>query len=67
MPAWRTSRQWRRHGLDFLHLLILDVGWKPYGVVPVNSQLFSSNDPFGWKVSVGFTPLVRRLGHLDRI
>ena len=26
------------------------VGWKPYGPVPVNSQLFSSDDPFGWKV-----------------
>jgi hypothetical protein len=26
------------------------VGWKPYGPVPVNSQLFSPDDPFGWKV-----------------
>jgi hypothetical protein len=26
------------------------VGWKPYGPVPVNSQLFSSDDPFGWNV-----------------
>lgn len=26
------------------------VGWKPYGAVPVNSQLFSPDDPFGWKV-----------------
>ena len=26
------------------------VGWKPYGPVPVNSQLFSADDPYGWKV-----------------
>lgn len=26
------------------------VGWKPYGPVPVNRQLFSPDDPFGWKV-----------------
>jgi hypothetical protein len=26
------------------------VGWKPYGPAPVNSQLFSPDDPFGWKV-----------------
>jgi hypothetical protein len=26
------------------------VGWKPYGPVPVNSYLFSPDDPFGWKV-----------------
>jgi hypothetical protein len=26
------------------------VGWKPYGPLPVNSYLFSSDDPFGWKV-----------------
>ena len=26
------------------------VGWKPYGPVRVNSQLFSPDDPFGWKV-----------------
>src|SRR5262245_61315918 len=26
------------------------VGWKPYGPVPVNSYLFSDDDPFGWKV-----------------
>jgi hypothetical protein len=26
------------------------VGWKPYGRVPVNPQLFSPDDPFGWKV-----------------
>jgi len=26
------------------------VGWKPYGPVPVNAQLFSPDDPYGWKV-----------------
>src|SRR5262245_47321764 len=26
------------------------VGWKPYGPVPINSQVFSPDDPFGWKV-----------------
>ena len=26
------------------------VGWKPYGPVPVNVQLFSPDDPFGWKI-----------------
>jgi hypothetical protein len=26
------------------------VGWKPYGPVPLNSHLFSPDDPFGWKV-----------------
>jgi hypothetical protein len=26
------------------------VGWKPYGPVPVDSYLFSPDDPFGWKV-----------------
>jgi hypothetical protein len=26
------------------------VGWKPYGPVPVNAQLFSRDDPFGWRV-----------------
>ena len=26
------------------------VGWKPYGPAPVSSQLFSPDDPFGWKV-----------------
>src|SRR5258708_30661491 len=26
------------------------VGWKPYGPVPVNRQLFSPDDPFGWNV-----------------
>ena len=26
------------------------VGWKPYGPVPVNSHVFSTDDPFGWKV-----------------
>jgi hypothetical protein len=26
------------------------VGWKPYGPVPVNRELFSPDDPFGWKV-----------------
>ena len=26
------------------------VGWKPYGPMPFNSQLFSPDDPFGWNV-----------------
>jgi hypothetical protein len=26
------------------------VGWKPYGTLPVNPQLFSPHDPFGWNV-----------------
>jgi hypothetical protein len=26
------------------------VGWKPYGPVPLDSVLFSPDDPFGWKV-----------------
>lgn len=26
------------------------VGWKPYGPVPINGQLFSPDDAFGWKV-----------------
>jgi hypothetical protein len=26
------------------------VGWKPYGTLPVNPQLFSLDDPFGFKV-----------------
>src|SRR5262252_1120855 len=26
------------------------VGWKPYGALPVNPHLFSTDDPFGWKV-----------------
>jgi hypothetical protein len=26
------------------------VGWKPYGPVPVDSYVFSPDDPFGWKV-----------------
>jgi len=26
------------------------VGWKPYGSAPVNAQLFSPDDPYGWKV-----------------
>jgi hypothetical protein len=26
------------------------VGWKPYGPVPLNSNLFSPDDPFGWKI-----------------
>ena len=26
------------------------VGWKPYGPVPINRELFSPDDPFGWKV-----------------
>jgi hypothetical protein len=26
------------------------VGWKPYGQVRVNNQMFSPEDPFGWKV-----------------
>jgi hypothetical protein len=26
------------------------VGWKPYGPVPLNTQVFSPDDPFGWKV-----------------
>src|SRR5689334_7042821 len=26
------------------------VGWKPYGPVPISNQLFSPDDPFGWKV-----------------
>src|SRR5262245_21548704 len=26
------------------------VGWKPYGAVPINNLVFSSDDPFGWKV-----------------
>jgi hypothetical protein len=26
------------------------VGWKPYGPVPINSYVFSPEDPFGWKV-----------------
>jgi hypothetical protein len=26
------------------------VGWKPYGPVPLNSLVFSPDDPFGWKV-----------------
>jgi len=26
------------------------VGWKPYGNVPINYQVFSPDDPFGWKV-----------------
>jgi hypothetical protein len=26
------------------------VGWKPYGPVPLNSQVFSADDPYGWKV-----------------
>ena len=26
------------------------VGWKPYSPLPVYSELFSPDDPFGWKV-----------------
>jgi len=26
------------------------VGWKPYGPEPVNTNVFSSDDPYGWKV-----------------
>lgn len=26
------------------------VGWKPYGPIRVDSQLFSHDDPFGWRV-----------------
>jgi hypothetical protein len=26
------------------------VGWKPYGSTPINSQLFSDDDPYGWKI-----------------
>ena len=26
------------------------VGWKPYGPVPVNAQVFSEDDPCGWKI-----------------
>jgi hypothetical protein len=26
------------------------VGWKPYGPVPLNAHVFSSDDPYGWKV-----------------
>src|SRR5262245_37671139 len=26
------------------------VGWKPYGPMPINTYLFSADDPFGWKV-----------------
>src|SRR5262249_25435598 len=26
------------------------VGWRPYGPVPINEQLFTRDDPFGWKV-----------------
>jgi hypothetical protein len=26
------------------------VGWKPYGPVPLNKQLFTPDDPYGWKV-----------------
>jgi hypothetical protein len=26
------------------------VGWKPYGPVPVNRYVFSTDDPFGWQI-----------------
>ncbi len=26
------------------------VGWRPYGPVPINNNLFSQDDPFGWKI-----------------
>ena len=27
------------------------LGWKAYGTLPVNGQLFSNDDPFGWKIN----------------
>lgn len=26
------------------------VGWKPYGPVPLNREVFAADDPFGWKI-----------------
>jgi hypothetical protein len=42
------------------------VGWKPYGSEPISTQVFSPDDPFGWKIPEFDEALELRPG-LDQI